>query len=180
MKQSLSRLLATLLWICGLINASAATEKEFLTDKEIATIQDNQDIQLRVKYYLEFAEARLKAAEDRLNGVESVAGDPFEFFTPEQMLDGYYRILRSVMLNLDGAYQNSDLRVRLKLHPALKILKKSSERALERLDILEKIAEEKKKEELWNLVNKAIDITKGAHEGAELGLSKEPAPSKNK
>ena len=180
MKKSLLRLLSTILWICGLINASGATEKEFLTDKEIEKIQDSQEIQLRVKYYLEFAESRLKTAEDRLNGVESVAGDPLEFYTPEQMLDGYYRILRSVMMNLDAAYQNSDPRVRPQVHPALKNLKKSTEKALEQLGILKKIAEEKKNEELWNLVNKAIDITTGAHEGAEFGLSKEPAPSKKK
>ena len=36
------------------------------------------------------------------------------------------------------------------------------------------IAEEKKKEELWDLVNQAIDITTGAQEGAETALAKDP------
>jgi len=66
----------------------------------------------------------------------------------------------------------------------MKALKGATESAAKELEILKKIAEEKQKEELWDLVNKAIDITNGAHEGAELGLSKEPPEpdkkSKNK
>jgi len=166
--------------MCGLINASGFSEREFLTNKEIETIQMNQEIHLRVKFYLQFAELRLKTAEERLNGVEPAAGDPFELLTPEEMLDGYYHILRSTMFSLDDAYKNPDTRVRSKVQHALKTLKGSTEKALVQLDILKKIAEEKKDEKLWDLVNKAIDITQGAHEGAEQGLSKEPAPPAKK
>jgi hypothetical protein len=180
MKRFLFRLLPTLVWIFGLLIASAYSEKEFLTDKEIEAIQINQEIHLRVKLYLEFAESRLKAAEDRLNGIEKAEGDPLEFFTPEEMLDGYYRILRSVMMNLDDVYQSTDPRERPKVRRALKTLKSSTEKALGQLDILKRIAEEKKMEELWNLVNKAIDVTNGAHEGAELGISKDPDPASKK
>ena len=63
---------------------------------------------------------------------------------------------------------------------ALKILKKETEKAAGELEILKKMAEEKEKEELWNLINKAIDITNGAHDGAEYGLSKHPAPADKK
>jgi histone H3/H4 len=52
-------------------------------------------------------------------------------------------------------------------------LKTATEKALVQLGILKRIAEEKKKEELWNLVNKAIDVTNGAHEGAESGITKD-------
>jgi hypothetical protein len=180
MKRCLLRLLPTLVWIWGLSNTSGYAEKEFLTAEEIEAIQLNQEIHLRVKHYLQFAEARLKAAEDRLNGIESEAGDPLEFFAPEEMLDGYYRILRSVMMNMDDAHQSTDPSVRPKVRRALKTLKGSTEKALVQLEILKKIAEEKRNEELWDLVNKAIDVTNGAHEGAELGISKEAEPPAKK
>lgn len=160
--------------------SSGSPEKEFLTAKEIELIQDCQEIDRRVKIYLDAAEFRLKEAEERLHGKESEAGDPFEFFSVEDMLDGYYRILRSVMLNLDAAFQKGGPD-REKVRSALKNLKKTTERTAKDLEILKKIAEEKLKEELWNLVNKAIDITDGAHEGAESGLSRLPAaPSERK
>jgi|WetSurSiteA1Bulk_404760.scaffolds.fasta_scaffold37386_2 hypothetical protein len=183
MKRFLFRLLPMLIGMCGFWGTRGYAEKEFLTDKEIDTIQLNQEIHQRVKFYMEFAESRLKTAEDRLNGVESVAGDPLEFFTPEEMVDGYYRILRSVMMNMDEAYQASDPRAWPMVRRALKNLKGSTENALKRLEILKKIAEEKKMEELWNLVNQAIDVTNGAHEGAELGISRDPetpSPKKKK
>ena len=167
--------------------------KEYLTDKEIEKIQDTYDIDRRVKIYMEAAALRLKTAEERLTGKESEPGDPLEFFTPEDMLDGYYNIVKSVMMNLDDAAErpNRDNGVyvasvenkspREKFSGALKTLKSETEKAVRQLEALKKIAEEKKKEELWNLVNSAIDITNGAHEGAEYGLSKQPSsPDKEK
>jgi len=147
--------------------------KEFLTAKEIEQIQDAQEVGQRVKIYLEAAGLRLKVAEERLNGKESEPGDPLEYYSAEEMVEGYYRIIRSVMLNLDEALEkpNTD---REKFGKALKALKETTERAAKSLEILKKIAEEKRKEELWNLVNLSIDITQGAHEGAVLGLSKQP------
>ena len=59
-------------------------------------------------------------------------------------------------------------------------LKKTTENAVKQLEILKRIAEEKKKEELWNLVNQAIDITKGALDGAESGLTRLPPPAPDK
>jgi hypothetical protein len=157
------------------VAARGSPGKEFLTDKEIAKIQDAQEIDARVKVYMDAAALRLKTAEERLVGKESEEGDPLEFFTPEDMLDGYYRILKSVMMNLDEAFQKPG-QDRRKLEKALKTLKGATEDGGKQLEILKKIAEEKQKEELWNLVNRAIDITDGAHEGAEYGLSKLPAP----
>jgi hypothetical protein len=153
--------------------------KEFLTDKEIEMIQDAPEIDLRIKIYLAAAALRLKTAEGRLYGKESVEGDPLEFFTSEDLLDGYYRILRSVMFNLDDAFQKpgSD---RAKVRSALKELKKTTEQAAKDLEILKKLAEEKQKEELWNLVNNAIDINSGALEGAETGLSQLPESESEK
>jgi hypothetical protein len=81
--------------------------REFLTDKEIERIQDAQRIDMRVKIYMEAAELRLKTAEERLMGKEPIEGDPLEFFSPDDLLDAYYRILKSVMFNLDDAAQKS-------------------------------------------------------------------------
>ncbi len=91
------------------------------------------------------------------------------------MVDGYYRIIRSVMFNLDEAFQRSDSD-KARLGKALKNLKDTTEWAEKMLLSLKKTAEDKKNEELWNSVNQSIDITGGAHEGAELGLKKHPAP----
>jgi hypothetical protein len=179
-KPFLLRFIVMLACACVPLTVSGNPRKEFLTDKEIELIQVNSEIQIRVKLYLEFAASRLKVAEERLSGKESEPGDPFEFFTPEDMLSGYYRIFESVMINLEDAYQKSDPLEKDKVQKSLKTLKRATESALPQLEILKKIAEEKDKEELWNLVNKAIDITKGAHEGAESGISKEPDPTDKK
>jgi hypothetical protein len=156
----------------------ASPKREFLTDKEITAIQDIQAIDGRILIYLDAAKLRLKTAEDRLVGKESSEGDPLEFFTPEDMLDGYYRILKSVMTNVDAAYKQG-IRERERVQKALKILKGATETMGKELEVLKKLAEEKKKEEFWNLVNQAIEITRGAHEGAVDGLSQiSTAPKK--
>ena len=145
--------------------------REFLTDQEIKKIQEAQEINRRVRIYMEAAELRLETAQERLSGVESVEGDPLEFFTPEQMVDGYYQIVRSVMLNLEGAFEepNRDLN---KIKSGLKSLKKVTDKTRKRLETLKRIAEENSKEELWNLVSEAIDITEEANEGAVYGQEK--------
>jgi hypothetical protein len=158
---------------------AAAPEKEYLTPKEIEKIQDAQELEPRVKIYLEAAALRLKSAEERLNGKESPPDDPFEFFSVEDMLEGYYRILKSVMLNVDDAYQKPGGE-KQNLAKALKNLKDTTDKAGKALVGLKKMAEDKRLEEVWNLVNKDIDITNGAHEGAEQGLANLPAPAKKK
>ncbi len=148
--------------------------REYLTPDEITKIQDAQEIDLRTKIYLQAGALRLKTAENRLNGKESAPGEPLEFFSVEEMLDGYYRILRSVMINLDDAFQKPSTD-RDRVVKALKSLKESTGKALEDLEILKKLTEQKQMEEAWNLVNQALDITKGAREGAELGLAGQPS-----
>jgi len=160
-------------------STAASPGKEFLTDKEIEMIQDTHEIDRRTKIYLDAAALRLKSAEDRLVGKEPDPGDPLEFFTPEDMLDSYFRILKSVMMNLDEAAKKSGPNREL-VGKALKNLKSATEKAGNELKILKKLSEEKRKEELWNLVNNAMEITTGAHEGAEYGLSKQPEKSKEK
>lgn len=166
--------------VTGASSSTAVSAKEYLTAKEIEQIQDAQEIEKRVKIYLEAAALRLKKAEERLNGKETTPGEPLEFFRPEEMIDGYYQIMRSVMMNLDDAVQKESGSERENLGKALKNLKESTEKAEKGLAILKRIAEDRKLEELWNSVNKAIDITGGAHEGAELGLSRFPAAAKKK
>jgi len=175
--------------ICIFLAAPAGAAKEFLTGKEIEKIQDTHEIDARVRIYMEAAALRLKTAEERLTGKESAPGDPLEFFTPEDMLDSYYRILKSVMTNIDDAARNPkrdngitiDGRVMVndkqRIGKALKQLKSETEKDLEELLILKKIAEEKKNEHLWDLINEAVEITNGAHEGAGYGLSKQPSPA---
>ncbi len=162
-----------------LIQARSMPAREFLTPQEIEKIQDAQEIDQRIKIYMEAASLRLKTAEERLNGQESSPGDPLEFFTVEEMIDGYYRIMKSVMSNLDEAASRPSTE-RKTLSKALENLKDSTEKGLKELSILKKIAEDKQKEELWNLVNNALDIAAGAHEGADSALSHMPPPAKSK
>lgn len=167
-------LMATIFGAVTLSGAARATpQKEFLTPQEITKIQDAQEIEKRIKIYMEAAELRLKSAQERLTGKEAAEGDPLEFYTVEDMLDGYYRILRSVMLNLDDATQKPDTEP-AKLTRALKNVKDTTERATKQLEGLKKIAEDKKLEKVWNLTNQAIDINNGAREGATLALANRP------
>ncbi len=168
-------LLAAWLLICfsTAFPARSAAFKEYLTPEEITKIQDEQEIDRRTKIYLEAAALRLKVAEERLWGKESAAGDPMEFYSVEDMLEGYYQILRSVMINLDDAYQKPHVD-RGKVAKALKSLRGSTGKALQDLEVLKKVAEEKKLETVWNLTEQALDITRGAREGAEFGLAGQP------
>ena len=77
-----------LLLFTGSLNANPGSPgREFLTDQEIDDVRDAQEIDKRIKVYMQAAAARLKTAEDRLNGIESTEEDPLEFFSPEDMLD---------------------------------------------------------------------------------------------
>lgn len=166
----LTHVLLWMIFCFGITSANPA--KEFLTDKEIELIQEARIIETRVAVYMEAAGLRLQTAEDRLAGKESKEGDPMEFFSSEEMLDAYYQIIKSVMSNVGDAFENPNPRREGNISKALKSLKSETERSLKELVILKRIAEEKKKEELWNLINEAIAITNGAHEGAEEGLSR--------
>ena len=179
MKKNLLAVILLTLSPLGSSWVRVSSGKEFLTPKEIEKIQDAQEIEDRVKVYMEAARLRLETAQERLEGKESEPGDPLEFYTPDEMVDGYYRIIRSVMFNIDEAYQkhNADQDRFVK---ALKNLKGTTEWAGRVLASLKKTAEEKRNEALWNAVNQAIDITSGAHEGAELGLSKKSSPPSRK
>lgn len=172
-----SSFLCILIWILTPALSPSCWAKEFLTEKEIEAIQRNRSVKERVPIYLAAAELRLKAAEDRLVGREPAEGDPLEFFTPEDMIEGYDSIIKSVMTNLDEAFRDQR-RTRPSIHGVLKQLKRSMERSAAQLEILKRIAEEKGKEELWTLANNAIELTQGALEGANYGLTQEPEPAK--
>jgi hypothetical protein len=156
-----------------------ASAKEFLTPKEIEKIQLSQQIDSRVKAYMEAATLRLKTARERFGGIESEAGAPLEFYTVEEMIEGYYRIIKSVMSNLEDAYRNSSTD-KEKLRAALTSLRDNSKSAEIALGVLKKLAEEKLDEKVWNQANQAIEVTKGALEGAEQGLSELPQPADKK
>jgi hypothetical protein len=149
----------------------AVTAAEFLTNKELEKLREAQRIDLRAHVYVEAAELRLKTAEERLLGKEPTVGDPLELFAPEDMLDAYYRIIDSIMFNVDDAIETRRRGDKNKIKKALKILSKAAEASMKRLRILERIAEEK--EGLWDRVSRAIDITEMLQEGVEYGLSEE-------
>jgi hypothetical protein len=153
--------------------------KESLTPYEIIQMQENKNIDIRVRLYMDAAARRLKTAQERLAGKEPEEGEPFELYTPEDFLDIYCQIFKTVMTNLDAIAEQP--RTKENLGKALKDLKEGSEKNSKALEILKRYAEDQKKEELWNAVNRAIEITADAKSGAEYGLTKHPAPpEKNK
>jgi len=174
MKPFIQRVRTLMLGLMIAAGAFPGPANDFLTPQEIAKIQDAQDIDQRIKIYLEAAALRLKTAAERLAGKESASEDPLEFFSVEAMLDGYYRILHAVMLNLEDASANSKTDQK-KFQIAMKSLKSATEVDGKQLELLKKTAEDQRKEEVWNLVKKAIEINNGAHEGAAAALSRKMA-----
>jgi hypothetical protein len=149
--------------------ATGIPAKDVLTEKESIAIQENREISRRVDLYMDAAMLRLKTAEERLAGKEPEQGDPFEFFMPEDLVQNYIRLLRTLMYNIDDVYQRP--RKDQNIGKALKSLKGNTEKAGKELERLKKIAEDQEKEQLWNLVNQAIDLTSEALKGSEDGLS---------
>jgi hypothetical protein len=151
------------------LSSSARGSREFLTEEEIALVQAKQKIGPRVEYYLRIAALRLESARARLQGEETLPGDPLEYFTPEDMLDGYYKIMNSVMLNLEDAYRKSGYDA-ASMQKVMKELRDRTEEGGRSLEVLETLAKERDDEQLLRLIARAKEITTGAHEGAAEAL----------
>ncbi|MDR0310448.1 MAG: hypothetical protein LBJ21_02565 [Acidobacteriota bacterium] len=150
---------------------SGAWARDFLTDQEITRMQKTQDIDRRTDIYMAAATLRLRSAQDRFEGKESEPGDAMEFYSQEDMLGDYYKIIERVMLIVGDAFESPRSRENVNIKKALNKLKSKSSDNLKRLFTLQKLAEEKQKEDLWHGINRAIDITGGVLDGAEEGLS---------
>ena len=148
-----------------------ASARDFLTEQEIKRMQSTQDIERRTGIYMTAASLRLSTALDRFSGKESTPGDALEFFSQEDMLDDYCKIAERVMLIVDDAFESPRRRENINIKKALNTLKSRNLDNLKKLSALKELAEEKRKEGLWNLVNRAIDMTGGLLDGAEKGLS---------
>lgn len=169
MKSAPLRLIAAMLLFGSFSAAFALPVRDYLTEEEIDAIQRNQEIDPRVKLYLKAASLRLTSAEARLAGQETEPGDPMEYFTPEGMLDAYYHILNSVMLNLEDAVEKFPPD-RGGIRKALKHLQSVIKKDLPKLENLKRMAAAKEETELVRLILRAIDISTVALEGAEEAL----------
>lgn len=165
--------------VVPVLSASARGSREFLTEEEIALVQAKQKIGPRIEYYLRIAALRLESARARLQGEETLPGDPLEYFTPEDMLDGYYKIMNSVMMNLEDAYQKSGFDA-ASMKKVIKELRERTEECGRGLEILETLAKEREDEQLLRLIARAKEITAGAHEGAAEALQAIEEESKKK
>ncbi len=165
MRYRLCWVMAPLVGIAFSLVASQESRKEFLTPLEIEKVQVAQEIDLRVKVYLEAAAARLKTTLDRLGGKESIPGEPLEFFSIDDMLDGYYRILHSVMLNVEDAAAKPSTEP-AKLQSCLKSLKSGMEKNLLQLEALKRVVEQQHRKE--------ADHEDHAHRRCRAGLLQHP------
>ena len=169
MKSAPLKLITAILIFGAFSAAFASPVRDFLTEEEIDAIQRNQKIDPRVKLYLKAASARMTSAEARLAGQETEPGDPLEYYTPEDMLDAYYHIVNSVMLNLEDAVEKFPPD-RGGIRKALKHLQDVMKKNLPKLENLERMAAAKEESELVRLILRDIDISKVALEGAEEAL----------
>lgn len=170
MKRSFITLVAVILLSGTFADAFGYREREFLTEAEIDAIRRNQKIDPRVKLYLRAASQRLMSAQSRLSGQETLPEDPLEYLTPEDMLDGYYKILNSVMFNLEDASEKFPPD-RGGIRKALKHLRDQMKKMIPELEFMEIRAVEREDKEMARLIKRAKDLSNAALEGAEQALS---------
>lgn len=150
-------LLLSLLFILSF--SSAGHARDFLTDKEIERLQETQSVAARTRIYMDAAALRLKTVKDKLSNKEYEAGDPMELLMPEEVIDAYCKILRSVHLITGYAIEAPNRKGNESVEKALTILKAETTIALKELDILLRMAEEKQRNLLSGSINDAIDVT---------------------
>lgn len=156
-----------------LLLPSATSGRELLTGKEIEQLRLYRELDKRVEIYLKAAELRLDTLRQRLAGQESKEGDPLEFQSTLDLLEGYISAMRSIMANIDEAvgyrYKKEFGRELVK---ALEKLKESSEKYQPRLEEILKEAAKRKDQQLYRQAERAIELTRGASEGASIGLER--------
>jgi hypothetical protein len=137
----------------------AGHAKDFLTDKEIERLQETQSVANRTRIYMDAAALRLKTVKDKLSNKEYEAGDPMELLMPDEVIDAYCKILRSVHLIVGYAIEAPNRRGNESAEKALKTLKAETTIELKELDVLRRMTEEKHLNPLLDSINDAIDIT---------------------
>lgn len=154
-----------------LLLPSAISGRELLTGKEIEQLRLYRELDKRVEIYLKAADLRLDTLRQRLAGQESKEGDPLEFQSTLDLLEGYISAMRSIMANIDEAvgYKKEFGRELVK---ALEKLKESSEKYQPRLEEILKEAAKRKDQQLYRQAERAIELTRGAAEGASIGLER--------
>ncbi len=154
-----------------LLLPGAIPGRELLTEKEIEQLRLYRELDKRVEIYLKAAELRLDTLKQRLAGQESKEGDPLEFQSTLDLLEGYSRAMRSIMANIDEAvgYKKE---LGKELVNALEKLKESSEKYHPRLEEVLKEAVKRKDQQLYRQAERAIELTRGAVEGAKIGLER--------
>jgi len=150
---------------------SGTWARDFLTEKEITKMQDTQDVDKRTSIFMNAASLRLQTVLERFNGKDSEPGDALEFYSPQDMMDDYYKIMDRIMLVTGDAFESPRLRENINIKKALQTLKSESSGNLKKLAKLMQLAEEKQNKEIWDSVNSAIEITRGVLDGADKGLS---------
>jgi hypothetical protein len=136
-----------------------ASARDYLTDKEIELIQDTQSVASRARIYMEAAALRIKTAQDKLSNKEYAEGDPMEFLTPEDVLNDYGKILRSLQFTLESAIESPRHKGYETIGKALKYLKEETPKELRELKVLLQIAVEKHRDTFAERIKDAIDAT---------------------
>lgn len=159
------------------------------TDKEYAKIQRAQKLDRRTRVFLEIAEDRIEALEERwtrLTGQEPVTAGkkrkkkkkkskdeedegPLAFHAHWELLHAYERAIDGIMINID---EKANQR-RLSGKEIEKVLKRFCENVLKfkpRLETMEKLAVQLDDDDYWLTLEEAKKTTEIARKGCRLGL----------
>ncbi len=141
------------------------------TDKEYATLRDNQDLKHRVDTFLDIAESRLAEISRRMNNKEWTEKEPnpLEFFTYEQMVHAYERALNSLMINIDEKAKYK-LATEKDVKKALEKLNKKIMEFTPQLEPVKQLAVKNKDEILYKEVLGAEKTSEIARKGSQYGL----------
>lgn len=141
------------------------------TEEEFEKIQLAQELERRVEVFLEIAESRLDEIERREAGKEwdNEEPNPLEFFTYEDMLFGYSRALRGVMVNIDERARGRGAEDK-EIRKSLEKLRDKMAEFTPRLEEVKDIAIERRDERLARQWKEAAKISEQARKGALYGL----------
>ncbi len=153
------------------------------TEEELEKLRYFQDLNKRVDVFLKIAESRLDEIHRRMTGSEYASPDekkkkkkskkdeeesnPLEFFTYWDMVRAYERAIDGITVNIDDKHKFVE---EGKLKKVMKKLNKQVQKYIPRLEPVKQLALDRKDEELYKAVGKAVEISEIALKGSQMFL----------
>ena len=141
------------------------------TDEEYGRIQLNQELDKRVRVFLDIAESRLQETQRRMKGEEwkEENANPLEFHTYWDMVHAYRRALDSLMISIDEKTTCKSISER-EVRKSLKKLSKNIEQFIPQLEPIRQFAKDSRDKDFYREVIKAQETSVIARKGSQYGL----------